>query len=52
MSLYTECVSHTDQFTPLRVAARDEALGVDVSEHGEEGYTDGEGAVLVLETTR
>lgn len=39
-------------FTPLRVAARDEALGVDVSEHGEEGYTDGEGAVLVLETTR
>ena len=39
-------------FTPLRVAARDEALGVDVSEHGEEGYTDGEGAVLVLEGTR
>lgn len=36
--------------TPLRVSARDEASGVDVGEHGEEGYTDGEGAILVLET--
>ncbi|MBP7550318.1 MAG: ammonium transporter [Gemmatimonadaceae bacterium] len=35
---------------PLRVTARDEAAGVDVGEHGEEGYTDGEGAILVLES--
>ena len=35
---------------PLRVDARDEAAGVDVAEHGEEGYTDGEGAILVLES--
>ncbi len=34
---------------PLRVSARDEAAGLDVGEHGEEGYTDGEGAILVLE---
>lgn len=34
---------------PLRVAARDEAAGVDVGEHGEEGYGDGEGAILVLD---
>lgn len=37
-------------FTPLRVSARAEATGVDVGEHGEEGYTDGEGAILVLAT--
>lgn len=36
--------------TPLRVSARSEASGVDVGEHGEEGYTDGEGAILVLAT--
>jgi Amt family ammonium transporter len=36
---------------PLRVGARDEALGLDVCEHGEEGYTDGEGAILVLQGT-
>lgn len=35
---------------PLRVSARDESAGVDVGEHGEEGYTDGEGAILVLES--
>lgn len=35
--------------TPLRVSARDEAGGVDVGEHGEEGYSDGEGAILVLQ---
>ncbi len=33
---------------PLRVSARDESAGVDVGEHGEEGYSDGEGAILVL----
>ncbi len=38
--------------TPLRVSARAEASGVDVGEHGEEGYTDGEGAILVLATAQ
>ena len=35
--------------TPLRVTARDEAAGIDVDQHGEEGYSDGEGAILVLD---
>ncbi len=34
---------------PLRVAPRAEAGGLDVSQHGEEGYSDGEGAMLVLQ---
>ena len=33
---------------PLRTAPRDEGLGLDVSQHGEEAYTHGEGAILVL----
>jgi Amt family ammonium transporter len=33
---------------PLRAAARHEGLGLDVTEHGEEAYTHGEGAILVL----
>ena len=37
---------------PLRVSPRDEAGGLDVSQHGEEGYSDGEGAVLVLQETK
>lgn len=37
---------------PLRLSHRDEATGVDLSEHGEEGYSDGEGAILVLDTDR
>ena len=35
-------------FTPLRAASRAEGLGLDVTEHGEEAYTQGEGAILVL----
>jgi Amt family ammonium transporter len=34
----------------IRAATRDEAGGLDVAEHGEEGYSDGEGAILVLNT--
>ncbi len=34
--------------TPLRAAARDEAVGLDVTQHGEEAYSDGEGAILIL----
>jgi Amt family ammonium transporter len=32
---------------PLRVTEREEALGMDVVQHGEEAYTSGEGAILV-----
>jgi Amt family ammonium transporter len=32
---------------PLRVTPREEAIGMDVVEHGEEAYTSGEGAILV-----
>jgi Amt family ammonium transporter len=34
--------------SPLRATARDEGLGLDVTQHGEEAYTHGEGAILVL----
>jgi ammonium transporter, Amt family len=33
---------------PLRALARQEGLGLDVAMHGEEAYTSGEGAILVL----
>jgi Amt family ammonium transporter len=32
---------------PLRVSAKDEGMGLDVSQHGEEAYSRGEGAILV-----
>jgi len=32
---------------PLRVTEREEALGLDVTQHGEEAYVTGEGAILV-----
>lgn len=32
---------------PLRIDGRDEKLGLDVSDHGEEAYTHGDGAILV-----
>jgi Amt family ammonium transporter len=35
-------------FAPLRAGMREEGLGLDVTQHGEEGYTRGEGAILVL----
>jgi ammonium transporter, Amt family len=34
--------------SPLRADAHEEGLGLDVSQHGEEAYTHGEGAILVL----
>ncbi len=34
--------------TPLRVSERDEAIGLDVTAHGEEAYATGEGAILVM----
>jgi ammonium transporter, Amt family len=33
---------------PLRASERDEAVGMDVIQHGEEAYVTGEGAILVL----
>jgi len=35
-------------FVPLRVTPREEGLGLDVTQHGEEGYARGEGALLIL----
>jgi Amt family ammonium transporter len=32
---------------PLRTGTRDEALGLDVSDHGEEAYAHGDGAILI-----
>jgi Amt family ammonium transporter len=37
-----------DRVLPLRVGRREEAVGVDVHQHGEEAYTSGEGAILVI----
>jgi Amt family ammonium transporter len=36
--------------TSLRAGARDEALGMDVTQHGEEAYLTGEGAILLTAT--
>jgi Amt family ammonium transporter len=36
-------------FTSLKAGTREEGLGLDVSQHGEEAYSDGEGAILVLQ---
>lgn len=35
-------------FLPLRASVREEGLGQDVVQHGEEAYSHGEGAILVL----
>ncbi len=37
-----------DLVVPLRVSKRDEGIGLDVSQHGEEAYVRGEGALLIL----
>jgi Amt family ammonium transporter len=37
-----------DLVLPLRAAAQAEGVGMDISQHGEEAYSDGEGAVLVF----
>jgi Amt family ammonium transporter len=33
--------------TPLRASERDEAIGMDITQHGEEAYLTGEGALLI-----
>lgn len=35
--------------TPLRATSKEEGLGMDIPLHGEEAYTDGEGAILMLD---
>jgi Amt family ammonium transporter len=35
-------------FAPLRVSERDEALGLDIAQHGEKAYATGEGAILIV----
>ena len=35
------------RLTPLRASAREEAIGMDIVQHGEEAYATGEGAILV-----
>ena len=35
-------------FIPLRAEKQEEGVGMDVSQHGEEAYSEGEGAILVL----
>jgi ammonium transporter, Amt family len=37
--------------TPLKADLREEGLGLDVSQHGEEAYADDEGAILILQST-
>jgi Amt family ammonium transporter len=34
-------------FMPLRATEREEAVGMDVAQHGEEAYPTGEGAILI-----
>lgn len=36
--------------TPLRPDTKSEGIGLDLGEHGEEGYTTGDGAILVLQS--
>ncbi len=38
-------------FSPLRATEHEEALGMDITQHGEEAYVTGEGAVLVFPET-
>ena len=38
------------QVTEIRAAADDEGIGMDITDHGEEAYADGEGAVLLDRT--
>ena len=35
-------------FSPLRATEREQGIGLDVTEHGEEAYTRGDGALLLL----
>ena len=45
-----EFVSRGRQVSALAADARAQGRGMDITQHGEEAYTNGEGALLVLET--
>ena len=45
---YIIAISMIALVTPLRTEPRDEGLGLDFTQHGEEAYARGEGAILVL----
>jgi Amt family ammonium transporter len=36
---------------PLKAAAKEEGVGMDITQHGEEAYTSGEGAILLKSET-
>ena len=38
--------------SPLKADRREEGLGMDVSQHGEEAYADHDGAMLILEPVK
>ena len=38
--------------SPIRASAKEEGMGLDVTQHGEEAYTDWEGAILIQERRR
>lgn len=40
-----------DAIIPLRAAAKEEGVGMDITQHGEEAYTSGEGAILIKSET-
>ena len=44
----TCCCGLIGAVTPLRASDREEAQGMDIVQHGEEAYTTGEGAILVI----
>jgi Amt family ammonium transporter len=36
---------------PLKATAKEEGVGMDITQHGEEAYTSGEGAILLKSET-
>lgn len=51
-ALMTVCILKlVNLVVPIRASKKDEGFGLDVSQHGEEAYAHGEGAVLVLHQT-
>ena len=39
-------------FAPVRASVREEGVGLDVTQHGEEAYSRGEGAILIRQDRR
>jgi len=47
--LERKTVTYGHLVTSLKAVTKEEGLGMDFSQHGEEAYADGEGAILVLQ---